>query len=248
MAEPSGRNYPSLAEAEAAVLEYEAANGASVNRARSKKDKKGAVRKVWLSCAHGGEYKNRRKYLTDETQKRKTSSRCTNCPWSATLQRVTQEQNAHNSNTMPNSIFEWKVVVEEDKHNHDVVPDLSMYPEARTLSHEDQKTIERMSNAGAAPKVILATLRQEHPATLLIAKDIYNAKAQLRNKALNGRTPLEMLLDDLKKEDVIHAHEHDDHGRITRFFFAPTKAVQLLRDFPHVVLMDSTYKTNRYGQ
>ena len=64
----------------------------------------------------------------------------------------------HNSNVMLNNIFEWKVVVEENEHNHAVAPDLSVYPEARTLSQEDQKTIECMSNAGAAPKVILATL------------------------------------------------------------------------------------------
>ena len=61
MADPSGCNYLSLAEAEAAVLEYAAANGASVNRAWSKKDKKGAVHKVWLSCVHAGEYKNHHK-------------------------------------------------------------------------------------------------------------------------------------------------------------------------------------------
>ncbi|KAI9923041.1 hypothetical protein PsorP6_001352 [Peronosclerospora sorghi] len=67
----------------------------------------------------------------------------------------------------------------------------------------------------------------------------------MRNEELNGRTPLEMLLDELRENNVLHAHERDGDGRIKRVFFAPPKSVQMAKENPDVVLMDSTYKTNR---
>ena len=69
-----------------------------------------------------------------------------------------------------------------------------------------------MSKAGAAPKIILTTLRQQDLQNNLTSKDISNAEARLRQECLNGRTPLEALLDKLQEKEVMHDYAKDDKG------------------------------------
>lgn len=141
---------------------------------------------------------------------------------------------------------EWTVEVVDASHNHDAAVTMSAYSSARKLSDVKCQTIKEMSDSGASPKVILATLRQQDENCPLILKDIYNEKARLRNDNLQGRTPLESLLDELCVQNIFHAVQQDVDGRVTHLFFAPPTAIRLAREFPHVILMDSTYKTNRY--
>lgn len=126
---------------------------------------------------------------------------------------------------------EWTVEVAVPNHNHDSVADVSAYPAAHRLSDEQRHRIAQLSDAGAAPKVILRTLRQQHQNCLLAANDIYNEKVNLHNRELDSCIPMEMLLDQLSTENVHHAVERDEKGRIMRFFFAPPTAAKLAREY-----------------
>ena len=79
----------------------------------------------------------------------------------------------------------------------------------------------------------------------LIPRYIYNAKAMVREEQLAGRTPMEMLLDELHADNILHAYDRDDQGRIIKIFFAPSLCVQLAREFHHFMIMDCTNKVNR---
>ncbi|OAE18317.1 hypothetical protein AXG93_2566s1000 [Marchantia polymorpha subsp. ruderalis] len=163
------------------------------------------------------------------------------CTFCVVLQRFVTEPDAENVLGKT----EWRLELENGEHNHPAATDISAYPAARRLKGDEQQTIWEISDAGADPKVILATVRQRNPKCELIVKDIYNHKAQLRNVNLNGRTPLEKLLDDMQSDGVLHVYERDAEGRITRLFFALPLCVALAREFYHVLLMDATYKTNK---
>ncbi|BBN09862.1 hypothetical protein Mp_4g23330 [Marchantia polymorpha subsp. ruderalis] len=164
------------------------------------------------------------------------------CTFCVVLQRFVTEPDAENVLGKT----EWRLELENGEHNHPAATDISAYPAARRLKGDEQQTIWEISDAGADPKVILATVRQRNPKCELIVKDIYNHKAQLRNVNLNGRTPLEKLLDDMQSDGVLHVYERDAEGRITRLFFALPLCVALAREFYHVLLMDATYKTNKF--
>ncbi|KAI9921493.1 hypothetical protein PsorP6_002303 [Peronosclerospora sorghi] len=69
---------------------------------------------------------------------------------------------------------EWKNVIENPEHNHDVSKDLSAYPKTRKLSEANRQTIKDMTSAGATPKVVLAALRQKKTDFSLFLKKIYN--------------------------------------------------------------------------
>jgi hypothetical protein len=51
--------FSSLTEAETSLKEQCVSLSFVATRNKSKKSKKGVVRKVWYACAHGGEYKNK---------------------------------------------------------------------------------------------------------------------------------------------------------------------------------------------
>jgi len=113
------------------------------------------------------------------------------------------------------------------------------------MTTEELHLLEDMSKAGATPKVILATLHRRNSESLLVAPDIYNARKKIRTQELNGRTPIEALLDEFEVNGVRHALKVNEEGHISHLFFAFLAAVELLQEFPGVLLMDSTYKTNR---
>ena len=93
--------------------------------------------------------------------------------------------------------------------------------------------------------VLSATVLQSDTNCNLIPRDIYNAKAIVRDNSLAGRTPMETLLDELQANNILHTYDRDDQGQITKLFFALSYCVQLARIFPHVMIMDCTYKANR---
>ena len=86
---PAEAVYTSLEGAERIVLSHAISEGYSLSRSRSKKCRSGEIRKVWLVCAHDGRYKNRREYLTDESRKRRSSTRSCKCPFTVTVTRET---------------------------------------------------------------------------------------------------------------------------------------------------------------
>jgi hypothetical protein len=202
-----------------------------LNRLRSKKSKKGCVRKVWLECAHGG------KHTPQENNIRKTSSRLLQCPWSAEIKR----------HLITNNTYEWRVKITTHKHNHEPSDTLAEYPGARALTDQQIEQAKEMNKCGTAPKVILRNLKSSDPTNLSIPRDIYNLNNRDRADFLQGRTSLEALLDTLKEESVYHAYEKDSNNHLLRLFIAPKICVSAAKNYSatDVILMDSTYKTNR---
>ena len=93
---------------------------------------------------------------------------------------------------------------------------------------------------------ILAAIQREDQDTLISATDIRSERKAIREKHLNGRSPVETLLDDLSTADWIFAVKKDDNNRIQNLFFTHQKQVELLLANPDVLLMDCTYRTNKY--
>ncbi|MBW0590552.1 hypothetical protein O181_130267 [Austropuccinia psidii MF-1] len=80
----------------------------------------------------------------------------------------------------------------------------------------------------------------------VILQDIYNQIKKIKKDKLQGRMPIEALIDTLKEENFVLSSERDAEGHITSLFFTHPLAIKFLHVFPHVILMDCTYKTNKY--
>ena len=140
----------------------------------------------------------------------------------------------------------WSVLIVDGSHNHGACYDTNVFASLRKLSADQKATISDVLNVERAPKSILATLRHQDVDCPSIMKDLCNQKAFFRNLELDGLTPIEMLLDNLHARKVLHAYQRNAEGQITHLFFVPTYSVELIQEVSYIVLIDSTYKTNRF--
>jgi hypothetical protein len=76
---------------------------------------------------------------------------------------------------------------------------------------------------------------------LISATDIRSERKTIRERRLDGRSPIKALLDNLSTADWVSAVKKDDNNRIQNLFFAYQKQVELLLANPDVLLMDCTY-------
>ncbi|CAG8502740.1 2637_t:CDS:2, partial [Scutellospora calospora] len=109
-----------------------------------------------------------------------------------------------------------------------------------------QKKVQEMSTAGIHPREILSTLRQSNPNNFAISKTIYNARDKIRHDNLQGRTPIQALLDELVEENIEHYYQYNQNGNLTHLFFAHPKSIILTKTYNSILLMDCTYKTNKF--
>ncbi|XP_052192364.1 methylmalonate-semialdehyde dehydrogenase [acylating], mitochondrial-like isoform X2 [Diospyros lotus] len=153
------------------VGEFALTQGYVVTIKQSKKDKV-----VILGCDRGGVYRNRRKPIDEGTgeqsRKRKTGSRLTNCPFEC----VGKKDDGL-----------WVLNVKNGSHNHEPLRDISEHPSARRFSETEVILIKEMTDAGLKPRQILKRLRQSNPELLSTPKHVYNVKAKLRQGNLAVR-------------------------------------------------------------
>jgi hypothetical protein len=101
-----------------------------------------------------------------------------------------------------------------------------------------------MTSGGSAPHQIVTTLREK--GVLIKAKDVYNARMQIRATNLGSRTPTEAMIQELQRSSFIHTYKLDSEDRITHIFFPHPHSLQLIQKYPYILLLDCTYKTNHY--
>jgi hypothetical protein len=82
---------------------------------------------------------------------------------------------------------------------------------------------------------------------ILIPQDIYNILERHRLSELNGLTPLEWLFIQLSTDDFYFRDLRDDQNRLQTLFIAPQEFNRFHHEFPDVIFLDSTYKTNRFN-
>ncbi|CAG8678443.1 967_t:CDS:2, partial [Scutellospora calospora] len=123
---------------------------------------------------------------------------------------------------------------------------MSGHPIVRRLTEQQMESVKAMTIAGSQPKAIVTTLRQSDPSVLVTNSDIYNARARLRQQNLAGRTPIQALVDELQNGNFLYEYECDDTGSVTYLFFSHNDSISLTRQYPFVLLMNCTYKTNKF--
>jgi hypothetical protein len=143
----------------------------------------------------------------------------------------------------------WVFEVLNGSHNHAASLARSAHPQYRRLALTPvvKNIIVEAVAAAVSPRQILTLVRQSQAGTPLQPRDIYNALDKEKLAAQRGKSRLESLVDDLNNSDWTWAMKTNNTGEISHFFFATPASIGLLRDYPEVLLMDCTYKTNRFG-
>ncbi|KAI3732824.1 hypothetical protein L1987_64033 [Smallanthus sonchifolius] len=183
--------------------------------------------KVWLVCDRHGE-------RASTATVRRAGSKKIGCPFK--LEGEYQENTG-----------DWKLTVKDDSHNHDPSQHLEAHSFARRLSQSEQLLVGKLYSQNMLPRNILATIREQNPESSCIKKDIYNAKQKIKKETRVGETPMQILKNlFFSKKYVYYTREDPATNIVEEIFFVHQKSYKMWRAFPHVLMIDATYKTNMY--
>lgn len=170
-------------------------------------------------------------------RRRKTTTRGTGCQFSV-LAKESLDKTVWTLRHRPDRRF--------SIHNHEPSQHPSAHPVHRILSKETVTTLASLSNAGIAPKDIRTYIRQNHN-VMATQQDIYNRIADTKRAVCEGQSSIHALANQLDKEGFWSRMQFDSDGRVTAVLFAHPDSLAYLQAYPDTLLLDCTYKTNKYG-
>ena len=227
-----GLQAPSLYSLVRDLQQHAISQGYAIVIGRTKNNKKGEKRKAWLRCDRGGKPEKNSKSL----DKRVTGSRLIDCPFKCTASL---------------QLDKWVLSVEDGSHNHESTS-AGSHPSHRqnAITLAVRNDIVSMTRAGSRPAQIITKLRLNDDAEnpMIKSRDIYNIKAATRAKALGSLTPTQALLVLLHANNnwFVRVKKDSSTQRLEHMFFARKSSQELLKINYEVLILDATYKTNRY--
>jgi hypothetical protein len=206
------------------INEYAKARGYAFTIKRSKRDN--GLLKVFYACDRS----RRLPSSPSRERRRNTTTRMTECPFSV-IAKESREG--------------WYLKHRSDGytiHNHEPSLHASAHPVHRQL---DTSQVKILSNAGLPPKEIQTLVREG--GSLATRQDIYNRIAEARRESREGESPIHALSNQLEKEGFWSRIQFGADRHVTAVLFAHPESLVYLRAYPEVLLLDCTYKTNKYG-
>ncbi|KAM0048125.1 putative MULE transposase domain, FHY3/FAR1 family [Helianthus debilis subsp. tardiflorus] len=183
---------------------------------------------VWLVCDRSGEHHSKATI-------RKAGSKKIGCSFSLlAIRDVTNDT--------------WELKVNDANHNHEPTTSLLGHAFMRRFTEAEYKLVEQLTAQNMEPRIIFQTIRKQFPDSLHVQKDVQNAVQKIRATIMDGKTPMQAL------ESLLHDHRFIYDTRqdpktdvVTEIFFVYPYSITMWRAFPHVMLIDTTYKTNLYN-
>ncbi|KAI7944950.1 hypothetical protein MJO28_010645 [Puccinia striiformis f. sp. tritici] len=141
-------------------------------------------------------------------------------------------------------VFQIKII--NPQHNHPPSEDPSTHSVHRRLNEENKAMVAQLTHAGVPPLKIKSALMQNSSApTSVTLNTIYNARNAMRMTELEGKSPMEALVHELRKQDF-HYSMLTHEGQMKSLFFAHPQSLILAKRFPTTIILDCTYKVNKY--
>jgi MULE transposase domain len=228
---PQEQEFEDYDAAFAYIQDHARTHGFALSQGRKRFDKRKppTVRRSDFRCDKGGK-------TVGCGVLRNTGSRLTECPFDLRLVRVSALTER------------WRVEVANSSHNHAASVDPRQHSKYRKPLAGEKERINQLTVAGVPPRMIVSALQAENSNTLVGAKEVYNVKVEQRSKRLQGLTPIEKLIQELESDPAWAAsYTTDDEGHVNYLFLAYQPAVALAQSSPELLLVDATYRTNRYN-
>lgn len=141
----------------------------------------------------------------------------------------------------------WELSVIRPGHNHEATRFSAHSVHRLAIMTDVQQTIEEQFKAGVQPSQIINGLYLANQDLEIKPQDIYNAKQKMKRERLGCLTPIQALLDGMEQgTDWSYNYATDEQNRITHLFCIHQESRRLLARYPMVLVMDCTYKTNKF--
>jgi hypothetical protein len=193
---------------------------------------------ITYECDRSGKPRDQKNKNLHITKRRQSGSRRIDCPFKMKLRE-----------DRSTGLWTAEYVIEE--HNHEASDDASAHPANRIQAldtHQQAEALVRIFiSRHTKVSTIKATVKKDF-GLVLTKRDIYNIRARYRLEQLGGLTALQWLIRELQILNYFVRFDTDENNRLTRLFFAHPECIKLWKKAPDVILMDATYKTNRFNQ
>ncbi|XP_058780723.1 protein FAR1-RELATED SEQUENCE 5-like [Vicia villosa] len=184
---------------------------------------------VTMLCERSGKYHiPLRKFKRDDTGSRKCE-----CPFKIRGYMLATKK--------------WKFSVICGLHNHELYSKLQGHPSVCRLKPEENTCISDMILNFVQPKNILATLKWKKPGNVSNISQVYNIW-YCTNKAIRGdRNEMQQLLKLLDDNSYVSRYRTcNDRVTVRNIFWTHPNLMKLFNTFSTVLILDSTYDTNKY--
>lgn len=200
-----------------------------------KSDTGASVKKprITFACERSGVYKKRKDFQPKNL--RLTGTKKCNCPFRLKGEKL-------------GTLDEWRLHVVNGVHNHSELKNTEGHSYIGRLTEAEIRLVIEMHKNLVKPKEILATLKRNDTSNSTTIKTIYNVIKAQNAIERAGRSQVQYLLSKLKEFDYFEWHRKTLDGTdiIKDIFWAHPVSLDFLRTFPRVIILDCTYKTNRY--
>lgn len=139
----------------------------------------------------------------------------------------------------------WKITVVHGTHNHEIGESVYGHALAGRPTAEEFAVLKKMTLGHCTPIKIASTLNAD-PKNFTTKKQVYNNMYKVRKERMEGRTVVQDFLYQCQQNDYFIEHKiNAETNEITDIFFASPDSISLLKAFPYIIVLDSTYATNR---
>ena len=177
-------------------------------------------------------------------EERKKPSKKTGCPFSATIHAI-EKSNPESRYTI--------VLGVNPIHNHPAVNPIGLASHRRANRTQLRQFLRNARDSQIEPRKICPMAQREfaerHGEEMVppVLRDIYNEWAAIRSETLQGATPVERTMEMLRRDHFFHSTRVDATSRLEGLFFAHPRLITIYKANCDVLIMDCTYKTNKYG-
>ncbi|XP_026431237.1 protein FAR1-RELATED SEQUENCE 5-like [Papaver somniferum] len=188
---------------------------------------------IVLGCERGGKYRKRNCTVSPSKCRKGTATKKCGCPFKLRSTCVDASK--------------WNLIVKDGHHNHAPADTLLGHSFAGRLSDEEKQFVIKFHEHGMPPRHILIALRENFKKNASTLKTIDNCIQKHRVSERAGRTRMQLLhkyLDD--SHYVTWNRKNSDTCEVTDIFWAHPESTLCAQCFPSVVIINCTYKTNRW--
>ncbi|KAK9689525.1 hypothetical protein RND81_09G064600 [Saponaria officinalis] len=134
-------------------------------------------------------------------------------------------------------------------HNHQPTKYKDGHRHYAGLNEEEKAYVRQQYRASVLPRDIKSDLHKKTPdKPQPSSSQIYSETSKIRREMRRERNTAQKMLALAVEANYVHWHEiNPETHELTHVFMSHSEAMKLFRAYPHVVLIDSTYKTNTYN-
>ncbi|XP_058185778.1 protein FAR1-RELATED SEQUENCE 4-like [Rhododendron vialii] len=140
----------------------------------------------------------------------------------------------------------WGIRVECGFHNHETAEYFDGHEYSSRLTPEEKEIVRNMVD-NTTPREILSVLKKKNPLNTTCAQSIYNLKYIDNIAEQDGLSPTQFVLNQLIQKRYLHEYRTNPYtNEITDIVWIHPQSLDLFVNFPSILVIDATYKTNEY--